>query len=101
MIWMYLFGDFQRSHQIPQARALVWEFIHFPLHFGLLLLLAAIVVRHPSMLIASSHAAELIVSIEQHRNHIVCAWGEVGARGIRSDNRVHLGELDVIRSRLE
>ncbi|ORY31965.1 bacterial low temperature requirement A protein-domain-containing protein [Naematelia encephala] len=43
LLWALLFGRFRKEDVIDQKRALLWEATHFPLHFGLLLLLAAIV----------------------------------------------------------
>lgn len=44
MIWAFMFSRFRREDRIGGRRAYLWEIVHFPLHFGLLLLLAATVV---------------------------------------------------------
>jgi hypothetical protein len=44
MLWIFLFGHFDLKESIDHQRLLFWEGVHLPLHFGLLLLLAAIVV---------------------------------------------------------
>ena len=43
MLWHVLFGRFDKADRISQVRAILWEGVHFPLHFAMLLLLAAIV----------------------------------------------------------
>ncbi|ORX33247.1 hypothetical protein BD324DRAFT_640417 [Kockovaella imperatae] len=43
MLWHILFGRFDKSDKVSPVRALLWEGVHFPLHFALLLLLAAMV----------------------------------------------------------
>ena len=42
--FLFLFGRFKKEDSIHYSRALMWESVHFPLHFCLLLLLAAMVV---------------------------------------------------------
>ena len=44
MIFVYLFGQFKKEDKTSQTTALAWEAIHLPLHFILLLLLAAMTV---------------------------------------------------------
>ncbi|WWC57883.1 uncharacterized protein I303_100418 [Kwoniella dejecticola CBS 10117] len=44
LLFIFLFSRFQPSSTISADRALLWETIHFPMHFNLLLLLAAMVV---------------------------------------------------------
>ena len=44
LVWGFLFARFDKEDAITQSRALGWTIIHFPLAFGLLLLLAALVV---------------------------------------------------------
>jgi len=44
LLWIFIFSRFRTEDEIDQRRALLWEAVHFPLHLGLLLLLAAIVV---------------------------------------------------------
>lgn len=44
LLWVLLFSSFNPEGGTTQKRALIWEGIHLPLHLGLLLLLAAIVV---------------------------------------------------------
>ena len=43
MLWNILFGRFDKADKVSPLRALFWEGVHFPLHFAMLLLLAAIV----------------------------------------------------------
>jgi hypothetical protein len=43
-IWSFLFSEFPKSAMFNVKRMVAWEFIHFPLHFGILLLMAAMVV---------------------------------------------------------
>lgn len=43
-IWSFLFTDFPKSGSFNVRRMTAWEFIHIPLHFGILLLMAAMVV---------------------------------------------------------
>ncbi|RSH90578.1 hypothetical protein EHS25_001183 [Saitozyma podzolica] len=43
LLFLFLFGRFSHGEAKSQHRAMSWELIHFPLHFGLLLLLAAMV----------------------------------------------------------
>ena len=44
LLWSILFARFDKHNPISRTRALFWEIAHWPLHFMLLLLLAAIVV---------------------------------------------------------
>ena len=44
MTFLFLFGRFKKEDSIHHSRAILWEAVHFPLHFFLLLLLAGIVV---------------------------------------------------------
>ncbi len=48
LLWYFLFADFKPKETIGPRRGFVWEAIHLPLHFALLLLIAAIVVRQHS-----------------------------------------------------
>ena len=43
MLWTFLFGRFDRQDKVSQTRVLLWEGVHFPLHFSILLLLAGMV----------------------------------------------------------
>jgi len=47
-IWSFLFSDFPKALFNVQ-RLFMWEFIHFPLHFGMMLLMAAMVVSVPAL----------------------------------------------------
>ncbi|KAL1408140.1 hypothetical protein Q8F55_004943 [Vanrija albida] len=42
-IWSFLFSNFRPEDAISPNRTTVWELVHFPLHFGMLLLLAGLV----------------------------------------------------------
>jgi len=44
LTWSLLFARFNKKDPVGQRQAKAWELIHFPLHFGLLLLLGAMVV---------------------------------------------------------
>ncbi|KAL1410541.1 hypothetical protein Q8F55_004554 [Vanrija albida] len=41
-LWSFLFSNFRSTDAINPYRTLVWEFVHFPLHFALLLLMASL-----------------------------------------------------------
>nr|XP_019006201.1 uncharacterized protein I203_01526 [Kwoniella mangroviensis CBS 8507]OCF69662.1 hypothetical protein I203_01526 [Kwoniella mangroviensis CBS 8507] len=43
LLFTFLFTRFDPSRKVDSCRALIWETIHFPMHFNLLLLLAALV----------------------------------------------------------
>ena len=42
--FLFLFGRFNREDHVHHSRVIIWETVHFPLHFFLLLLLAGLVV---------------------------------------------------------
>lgn len=44
-LWGFLFSNFHHKDHIGANRTTFWELVHFPLHFGMLLLLASLVVR--------------------------------------------------------
>ena len=46
LLWGFLFARFDQDDAPSQSRALAWSIVHFPLAFGLLLLLASLVVSH-------------------------------------------------------
>ncbi|WWC97372.1 hypothetical protein V866_004251 [Kwoniella sp. B9012] len=43
LLFTFLFTRFDPATKVDSCRALIWEIIHFPMHFNLLLLLAALV----------------------------------------------------------
>lgn len=45
MVYLFLFSWFNPEEEVTQHRALAWQSIHLPLHLGILLLMAAMVVR--------------------------------------------------------
>ncbi|WWD06143.1 hypothetical protein V865_004228 [Kwoniella europaea PYCC6329] len=49
LLFTFLFTRFDPSRKVDSCRALIWETIHFPMHFNLILLLAALVVSWISM----------------------------------------------------
>jgi hypothetical protein len=42
-LWGFLFGNFHKHDNMSHKRGLLWEGIHFPLHFGILLFFASLV----------------------------------------------------------
>lgn len=44
LLWAFLFGWFDKNDHTGHGRAIIWQIIHFPLTFGILLLVAAMVV---------------------------------------------------------
>lgn len=44
MLWSFLCSRFDKSARVTDRNVKLWELLHFPLSFGLLLLLGAIVV---------------------------------------------------------
>lgn len=44
MVYLFLFSWFKPDEPVTQHRALAWQSIHLPLHLGILLLMAAMVV---------------------------------------------------------
>ena len=46
-LYLFLFGRFHSDDTVKQKRAIAWQTLHLPLHFALLLLLAAMVVSIP------------------------------------------------------
>jgi hypothetical protein len=55
MLWSFLCSRFDKSARVADRNVKIWELLHFPLSFGLLLLLGAIVV-----------SGLLVVHVEQH-----------------------------------
>ncbi|WVR03430.1 hypothetical protein IAU60_000421 [Kwoniella sp. DSM 27419] len=45
LLFLFLFENLDREGEVSEPRSLAWESLHFPMHFNLLLLLAAMVVR--------------------------------------------------------
>ena len=44
MLYLFLYSWFDPEEEITERRALAWQALHLPLHLGILLLLAAMVV---------------------------------------------------------
>jgi len=44
MLWSFLCSRFDKNARVNDRNVKIWELLHFPLSFGLLLLLGAIVV---------------------------------------------------------
>ncbi|KAL1409325.1 hypothetical protein Q8F55_003307 [Vanrija albida] len=42
-IWTFLFFNFRKTDTVSSRRSAVWEMVHFPLHFVILLLLASMI----------------------------------------------------------
>ncbi|WWC85579.1 uncharacterized protein L201_000443 [Kwoniella dendrophila CBS 6074] len=63
LLFTFLFARFDPAVKVPPRRALIWEAIHFPMHFNLLLLLAALV----NAIVALSFAQ----GISQVTNHYI------------------------------
>lgn len=47
MLWSFLCSRFDKHARVADRNVKIWELLHFPLSFGLLLLLGAIVVCTP------------------------------------------------------
>lgn len=47
-IWTFLFFHFRKTDTISNRRSALWEIVHFPLHFAILLLQAAMIVSASS-----------------------------------------------------
>lgn len=43
LIWVFLFANFQSDIDVDAGRTWLWEWIHFPLHLAMLLLIAGMV----------------------------------------------------------
>jgi hypothetical protein len=41
-LWGFLFSHFRMADHVDPARTWLWEMLHYPLHFGLFMLTAAI-----------------------------------------------------------
>jgi len=48
-IYLFLFSSFKPEEEVSEHRAMAWEIVHIPLHLGILLLMAAIVVGWTSL----------------------------------------------------
>ena len=70
LLWGFLFARFDKQDAISQSRALGWTTIHFPLAFGLLLLLAALVV---SLGLVKS----VLICVEHHSHHGIRSWSRL------------------------
>lgn len=46
-LWIFLFADLRKDDHVESKRGWMWEAIHFPLLFCVLLFLAGMVVRAP------------------------------------------------------
>jgi hypothetical protein len=55
MLWSFLCSRFNKNARVADRNVKIWELLHFPLSFGLLLLLGAIVVCDP-----------VVISVEEH-----------------------------------
>jgi hypothetical protein len=49
MLWSFLCSRFDKNARVTDRNVKLWELLHFPLSFGLLLLLGAIVVSRPCL----------------------------------------------------
>jgi hypothetical protein len=54
MLWSFLCSRFDKNARVTDRNVKLWELLHFPLSFGLLLLLGAIVVG-PSLSSSEGH----------------------------------------------
>jgi hypothetical protein len=50
MLWSFLCSRFDKNARVSDRNVKIWELVHFPLSFGLLLLLGAIVVSTLSLI---------------------------------------------------
>lgn len=60
-IWSFLFAHFRKSDTVGPFKSALWEAVHFPLHFGILLVLAALIVSLSATRLTAErdHHAEL------------------------------------------
>lgn len=45
-IWWLMFANYDNEDEVDQGRILLWEVLHFPLLFCLLLMISGLVVSH-------------------------------------------------------
>ncbi|KAK4684398.1 hypothetical protein P7C73_g5782, partial [Tremellales sp. Uapishka_1] len=95
MLWCFLFARFDQDEEISAKRNLLWQGIHLPLHFGLLLFIAAMV---NCILVISFGHGLLLVSQEFGQTVAAIDAGGSNLTVVSQNVRYYLGRLELVPS---